>query len=145
MSLRNSRECAQRAQEHEAAAHLFAQSQNEWAAVCFFYSAYHYMRGALISDPVFGELTRLQSIKQDLIPDDRYAAKHQGRRGTGRPEFGVNDLVRLLYGSFSISYEALHQASLDVRYYRGFKGNLGALEGHLTAIREAATTGQLVA
>lgn len=68
----------------------------EWAAVAYFYSAYHRVRAALLDDPVFDDMSRLKRVDPQLLPSDRDTAFHTGRRRGQAPEFGVNDLVLLL-------------------------------------------------
>lgn len=117
---------------------------DEWAAVCWFYSAYHYVRSALIADPIFDDLTRLQSVHQHLVPDDRHVTRHKGRRG-GAPELGVNEVVLKLYPAIAGPYDKLHQASIDVRYERGLRGNLSQLRPLLSAIENDQVEGRLLA
>lgn len=129
----------QRAKRHLKVAKALDSAGDEWAAVCYFYAAYHLIRGALLSDPIFNELGRCQSKHADLLPEDRFTARHKGRRNTsaGR-EWGLNELTQILYPHISQSYERLHQASIDVRYGKGLRGTLEPLRLAIAAIEKAA-------
>ena len=99
----------------EASEALRIAAGHQWAAVCYFYSAYHLGRAALETDWIFKDLGALKDLDDQLIPDDRYATKHQMRRGSER-SFGVNDLMGILYPKIRSSYLELHGASTGVRY-----------------------------
>lgn len=125
---------------HEAADH-------GWAAVCYFYSAYHLARAALISDPIFDDWDALRAVDPGLIPEDRYATKHQMRRGSEK-DHGVNDLVALLYPPIRTPYVELHGASTAVRYKMGtstslddLRSELDFIEGHLLEHERLPTLG----
>lgn len=91
-----------------------------WACVVGFYAAFHSARWALQCDRRFDDEDTLEAIHPHLRPNDRRPAKHKARRGPGpMADFGVNDLVLLLYPKASKSYELLHQASIEVRYNQG--------------------------
>ena len=100
----------------------------EWAAVCYFYAAYHLARHALRTDPIFDDVTALQRIQRDLLPDHRETEKHQGRfRREGPRDYGINELLLTLYPKVVGKYEKLHQASIAVRYDGGLTGLTTAL------------------
>ena len=84
-----------------------------------FYAAYHSARWGLQCDARFDDLDSLKRLHPDLIPDDRRTAKHKARRRSNAPDFGVNDLVLLMYPTAAPAYEQLHQASIEVRYNQG--------------------------
>ncbi|GAB3092279.1 hypothetical protein [Isoptericola nanjingensis] len=134
----------ERAERHKVVGDALAEAGDEWAAVCYFYAAYHLMRHALRTDPIFDDPTRLAAVSPDLAPELREVARHQGRRGATR-EYGVNDLVRLLYGNETAKvYGRLHYASIAVRYEDGLRGKpLGQLREELDTIRLAHAQGQL--
>lgn len=117
-----------------------------WGCVACFYAAFHVARWAMLMDRRFDDLTALKAIHPHLQPDDRRTNKHKARRGSagGTPDFGVNDLVLLLYPSASRSYERLHQASIEVRYEKGDPAKLPSaeqLEEYMdTVYRVLATT-----
>lgn len=91
-----------------------------WACVIGFYAAYHSARWAIQCDPRFDDAATIRAVHPNLRPEDRRTAKHKARRGPGpQTDFGVNDLVLLLYPKASGAYEYLHQASIEVRYNRG--------------------------
>lgn len=125
---------------------LAGSGESEWAAVCFFYAGYHLVRAALLIDPVFSDPTRLSKLNVELTPEDRQTERHKGRKNTanGR-EWGINELVLLLYRAIAGPYDRLHQASIDVRYGRGLRGDVSDLREHLTTIEEAYAGGLLIA
>lgn len=108
---------------------------HQWAAVCYFYSAYHLARAALITDPLFGDLGVLKGLDDRLIPDDRFATKHQMRRGSERA-FGVNDLMGILYPQIRSAYLELHGASTGVRYGKGISTPVDELKAELDEIED---------
>lgn len=136
----------ERAGHHTAVGDGLAASDEGWAAVCYFYAAYHLVRASLIDDPIFDDPTLLSRVRPDLTPEDRFTSHHHGRKQTmnGR-DWGVNELVALLYRSLSRDYERLHQASLDVRYGAGLRGDVAPLRASLLVIQEAYTAGSIVA
>ncbi len=128
----------ERAERHEVIGDLLADAGDEWACVPYFYAAYHRVLHALSEDPVFDDPTRLSRVNRNLSIADRHVTRHHGRRKLG--EWGVNDLVTLLYRPIAVDYERLHAASIDVRYGGGFRGDLSdvrAALGHMKAEHEA--------
>jgi len=125
---------------------LAATGEEQWAAVCFFYAAYHLVKAALTSDSVFADPTRLSRLNPELTPADQAVSRHKGRRqsANGR-EWGVNELVALLYPGFARAYERLHQASIDVRYYGGLRATAADLECSLKQIEDGYAAGLLAA
>jgi hypothetical protein len=118
-ALRTAQLCLERAVAMKEAAERLADADEEWAAVCYFYSAYHTMKAAFIEDPVFDDPTRLSTFSTSLIPDDRYVTHHRGRMGSGPRKLGVNDIVQALYPKIAPHYIRLHMASIAVRYENG--------------------------
>lgn len=114
---------------------LFHAARHQWSAVCYFYSAYHLARGALRDDPIFSNLGELKQVNDRLIPDDRFAEKHQMRRGSEK-NFGVNDLVELIYPEIAVAYAELHGASVAVRYEQGTSIPVGDLAENLEDIEQ---------
>lgn len=92
---------------------------NEWFAVCYFYSAYHLIKAALIRDPIFDSATDLSRIDVNLTPAHRWTTRHQGRVQQGSRDPGINDIVVKLYNGISVEYRRLHSASVNVRYSDG--------------------------
>lgn len=90
----------------------------EWSRVAAFYSAYHAMKAALLSDPVFREPTKLAAINAHISMESRLATHHQGNLARGRG-LGVTELVRYIYRPFYARYLMLHGASISVRYGDG--------------------------
>lgn len=120
-----------------------AGASEPWSTVAYFYSAYHAMKAAFLSDPVFNDLSKLKSIDQNLMPDDKYSQKHKIRRG--QPGFGVNDLVQLLYPSKVADYERLHQSSLGIRYGQGVVYPIEHIAEMASGVIDARVRGMLVA
>lgn len=104
---------------------LLLEAGDEWGAVCLFYAAYHAVKAALLEDTVFDTIDACQAVNRDLLPQDRDTTRHNGRRRTssGR-EWGINELVLLLYRPAAGTYEKLHQASIDVRYGDGLRASI---------------------
>ena len=136
-----------RAARHIVIGSALADAGDEWAAVPMFYSAYHFVKAALLVDPIWWDIQRLQGTRPDLIPDDRFTKRHHGHRQTGRPrEWGINELVLVLYPSIARDYEQLHVASIDVRYHEGLpSGALPDLRAAMDRIRAASESGALTA
>jgi len=136
----------QRANRHLATGDVLAgKDECDWAAVCYFYAAYHLIRASLISDPIFEHPTLLSRINADLTMEDRHVTRHHGnKRGEHGRLWGVNDLVLLLYTPLAGSYERLHQASVDVRYGAGLRGDLAPIRDSLAAIAVAYEAGDIV-
>ncbi|WP_298589490.1 hypothetical protein [uncultured Kocuria sp.] len=134
-----------RVQEHLSTGQMLMGQRNDWAGVCFFYAAYHQMCAALVSDPIFQDEARLTSINVYLTRMDCYAEHHQGHPKRGRG-YGISDLVRILYRTYSPMYEQLHSASNDVRYHAGLgMTSLEELEEHVSCITQAFNDGKLLA
>lgn len=117
---------------------------NEWAAVAYFYSAYHVVKAAIETDPIFNDLTRLSRVDPKISLSDHLATHHKGNPSNGRP-YGVNDLVRLLYGSeLYRHYSRLHSASVGVRYKDGLAPySLDGLQSSVGLIRSSFDQGDL--
>lgn len=129
-----------RARAHAAAGD--AMPDQEWAAVCWFYSAYAFMRSAIEADPVWNDPSLLAKASPVLQLADRHTTRHKGRGGRNTREPGVNDIVRMLYPQISPSYEALHQASIAVRYGTGLDTTrLPLLRDRLRQIETAYAAG----
>lgn len=111
-----------RAERHQVVGDALAAAGDEWAAVMWFYSAYHLIKAALLCDPIWFDLRSLTTLNVELTPGERFTGRHKGRRriGSNQPrEWGINDLVLVLYRPAAGFYERLHQASIDVRYGAG--------------------------
>lgn len=134
----------ERAARHRKIGDHLCEAGDEWGAVCYFYSAYHLVKHALLTDPIFDEPTALSRIDVTLQPDDRYTSRHHGRQREGQArEWGVNELVTRLYRPISASYERLHQASIAVRYGAGLALPLDRIVGAIEAVQNAHTAGEL--
>lgn len=125
-----------RASSHEQAAIRLSGSDEEWAAVCWFYSAYHLVRCAMRQDSRFDDPSALAKIDQRLCMEDRDTTRHKGRGGGTRAEVGINDIVRLMYRDCRSAYHKLHQASIDVRYGEGLKAEMATLMALHEQVRE---------
>jgi len=118
--LRTAELCLKRAVAMKQDAEQIEDVAPDLAAVAYFYAGYHTIKAAFIEDPIFDDLTRLQSLDPHLIPDDRYVTHHRGRLGGNGPrKLGVNDIVKILYPSIATRYVRLHMASIAVRYESG--------------------------
>lgn len=136
-----------RAARHDKIGRLLSESGDEWGAVALFYGAYHRVKAALITDPIWDDIGQLQAIHSDLVPDDRLIERHRGRRRSGAPrEWGINELVQTLYPEITRAYERLHQASISVRYGVGLReGALGDLAEASEEIKRLYDQGKLSA
>lgn len=133
----------QRADRHFVVGETLEQAGDEWAAVCYFYSAYHLLKAALQVDPVFDDLPRLASINRNLTIDDRHCSRHQGSRGLQSPVLGLNEVVGLLYPGISTEYRLLHAASVQVRYKAHLNTRVVDCRSYLGVIRKQFDEGQL--
>ena len=133
-----------RAYEHEGLGRLLAESNHDWAAVALFYAAYHHVKAALVEDVIFDDYDSCQALNPGLLPDDRFTTRHQGRKQTsaGR-EWGINELVLVLYRSAAGTYERLHQASVDVRYQSGLRASVAEVAALYDKFEELRATGAL--
>lgn len=133
-----------RAAEHEAVADVLAEAGHEWSAVCYFYAAYHRVKAALLEDTVFDSVDACQALHADLMPQDRYTSRHKGRRYTSQGrEWGINELVLVLYKSAVGKYERLHSMSNDVRYHDGLAGSVDDVRETYQAFKDLVTEGAL--
>lgn len=134
----------ERAARHRKVGDALCSAGDEWAAVCYFYSAYHLVQHALLSDPVFDNPTALTAIQPLLTPDHRYTHAHKGRQRSGHVrEFGVNELVLQLYRPIASKYNQLHQASIHVRYESGLVLQLDRVVAALQGVEAAHLAGEL--
>jgi hypothetical protein len=136
-----------RAERHRKVGKALLEAEDEWSAVCYFYSAYHLVRYALRSDPIFEDLDGLQRINKMLTLDERTTERHRGRLGQNKVrDWGINELVVALYRPVSGAYHRLHQASVTVRYEEGLiPETMNRVSGSLDKIWEAHETGSLKA
>lgn len=133
-----------RADRHFKVGDALHAAGDEWAAVCFFYSAYHVVKAALLTDAVFDDIGALKALNTNLTPDDRYSTRHQGARGLSSPVLGINEIVGLLYPGVAAQYRLLHMASVQVRYKDSLATTLDDCKEYSLAVRDAFETGQLV-
>lgn len=133
-----------RVQQFSDAGLTLASEGNEWGAVSLFYATYHQVRVALMEDPVFDDLSKLQRVNPYLQMSDRHAEHHQGNPARGARSYGVRDLVRVLYTPWYGRYHRLHSASIEVRYEAGLRQiELHELIEDASAIMEAYQSGLL--
>lgn len=118
-ALETSKACLERAIAIRETADRLLNQGDEWYVVCYFYSAYHVVRAALLEDPIFEDLGRLTARSAYLTMGDRLATRHQGYLAGGDRVLGINDIVRILYPQIAVEYRRLHSASIDVRYGEG--------------------------
>lgn len=139
-----------RADEHESLAGVLRDSGHEWAAVAYFYSAYHLVSAALLRDPIFTSPGRLAAASPALTMADQTATRHQGymqfgHGGRRTKIWGLNDLVALLYRPVWPFYAQLHEGSVDVRYGTGLRVPLEKIADAQRLIRDEFAAGTLVA
>lgn len=139
----------ERAAQHRAAGDTVAGGERpEWAAVCYFYAAYHLALYCIQSDPIFEDPKALARVDVNLTMEDRFTRRHKARiRQDVPPEWGVNALVRALYGMHIGSiYERLHQASVIVRYKGGLPADadVARFAEYLEEIEQGHAAGVLV-
>ena len=136
-----------RAAHHESVGKALAEAvQHEWAVVPYFYAAYHRVKHALLTDPVFDDVQRLHAMNPTLSPEHRFATVHQVRKSpTGPRDHGVNDLVLLLYRDTAGAYDKLHQASIAVRYEHGLVIPLDSVLEAFAKVKTAHEENRLVA
>lgn len=85
----------ERAQRHRKVGDALAAAGDEWAAVCYFYSAFHLVRHALRTDPIFDDPTALSRIRPDLRPELRDVERHHGRFGTYQRRVPLSPALRV--------------------------------------------------
>lgn len=125
-----------RARYHERVGDALRTSAGDsWAAVCYFYSAFHLARAAISTDPIWDDFGSMKAVHQDLLPRDQGTTAHNVRRNGDR-RFGLNDLVRILYPPIGIAYLHLHGASVGVRYEKGILTTLDDLRQDLDEISD---------
>lgn len=139
-----------RARHHLSNAKKIQSVCDDWAHVAAFYSAYHSVRHALMEDPVFRDLKRLQSVDPRLSIRMRETTHHSGNINTPRDP-GINQLVKLFYGrGFSHridhQYIDLHSTSVMIRYKDGaVQATVGESLSAAEMILERVSSGLLVA
>ena len=144
-SLRTAAKCEARAESFQETAVRLESLEDEWAAVCYFYAAYHLVKAAFIRDPVFDSLKALASIDGRLTMEDRFIERHQGRMSGRTRTLGVNDLVTMLYPKVSVAYRRMHMASINVRYGEGLRTiKLDSVLSDFATVRRAHESGALV-
>ena len=146
-SIRTEQGCLTRAISMQQTAELLWNQGDDWFAVCYFYAGYHTVRAAIMTDPIFDDLSRLQAKAAWLTIEDRYASAHQGRVAKGQPrKAGVNDIVRLLYPDIAAEYVRLHMASVEVRYQEGLRAiHRESAKQDFVAVRSAYLERRLIA
>lgn len=142
--LRTAKHCLERAVAMKEAAERIESVEHEWAAVSYFYSAYHTVKAAFIEDPIFTDLARLQAADPRLIMDDKFVTHHRARLGGGDRKLGVNEIVRILYPTIAARYHRLHMASIAVRYEGGLQAyEFAAVKEDYAAVADAYVNGEL--
>ena len=121
-------------EEHRDKANLFRRRANKYidardfdvANICSFYAAYHAMRYAILSDPIFDltdeEIYRKAS-KRGLHRDSKYNTHHSGHDKSGRG-IGQNQIIATLYPGRYRAYDDLHKLSIKARYVTDNKGEI---------------------
>lgn len=141
----SSHEHAVASERHARAASNPRPMKSEWAAVAYFYAAYHLVKQAILEDPIWQCPDKLTAKHPELRPNLAYVTRHHGqsaRRRRGRP-WGVNELVRLLYPSIYQSYVHMHRVSIEVRYLRRLRTPIRASTAHWAKIRAEFRAGRM--
>lgn len=146
-ALSTAAKCVGRADAFVQTARSLHDDADEWAAVCYFYAAYHLVHAAFISDTIFDSVARLSAVDSRFTLADRFATMHRGRRNDRERKPGVNDLVSKLYPQISFEYLELHQWSVNVRYNDGLEpsASIDAAQDYYERIRAAFDSGSLKA
>lgn len=131
-----------RSDRHAKMGEALLSAGDEWSAVMYFYAAYHKLKAALLEDPLFDHFDSCQAAHSDLLPEDRFTSRHSGRRGQNK-EWGLNELVRVLYRPASGPYHRLHTMSIDVRYNHGLVASLPVVESTWESFDEMCRAGVL--
>ncbi|EFJ78135.1 hypothetical protein [Rothia dentocariosa] len=113
-------QCKKKAIENLGEARNLTKQNSKWSYVVAFYAAYHAVKYALLTDPIFDDFQNLKSKDSSLVPEDRTATRHSKRAGSDQSP-GINDIVRVLYRTdcetpIYLEYFKLHSASIVVRY-----------------------------
>lgn len=133
-----------RAKDHAKLAAVMFDTEQEWSAVCGFYSAYHLIRASFLADPVFDDPHRLSKISLKIHPEDRYVSKHS-KGGLSSTSYGINEIVSTLYLEIRARYQRLHIASNTVRYGRGLKAiQLPSVQADLAELTRAFEAGEII-
>ena len=141
----SSDEHAVASERHARAAGELCPTSSDWAAVAYFYAAYHLVKQAILDDPIWLCPSLLAAKHPELQPSVSKVTRHSGgrqRRRRGRT-WGVNELVELLYPSIYQSYLLMHQASIEVRYQRGLRTPVRASAAHWAKIRAEFRAGRM--
>lgn len=111
--------------EHRTKANTFIRKAHKYIAkdpdiskICSFYAAYHAMRYAILSDPIFDltdEEIYQQTYVRGIYRDSKHNSHHSAAPKSGRG-IGQNQIVSILYKKWFQRYEELHKTSVHVRY-----------------------------
>jgi hypothetical protein len=142
----SSDEHAVASERHARSAGELCPTSSEWAAVVYFYAAYHLVKQAILEDPIWQCPSKLAAKHPELQPSVSKVTRHSGgkqrRRRRGRT-WGVNEVVELLYPSIYQSYLLMHQASIEVRYLRGLRTPVRVSAAHWAKIRAEFRAGRM--
>lgn len=117
--VRDARTHLERAIAHMETGDKLKELDDDWFAVCYFYSAYHMVKAAMHADPIFDDMKRCAAVDARITIESRLAEHHSGGHGKNGRTLGVNELVFKLYKGIRVPYTRLHAASIDVRYGSG--------------------------
>lgn len=144
--VRDQRMHLKRAIEHAEAGDRLKAVDDEWFAVCYFYSAYHMVKAAMQTDPIFDDAARCQAVDLRLTRESRYAEHHSGGAGVNGRTLGVNEIVFKLYHRIRVPYTRLHSASVSVRYGAGLEAiSPITVADDFNAVRKAYLADEIVA
>jgi hypothetical protein len=144
--IRDLRTHLERAVAHKETGDRLAAADDEWFAVCYFYSAYHAVKAAMHADPIFDDIARCAAVDAALSVDSRFAEHHSGGSGKNGRSLGVNDIVFKLYKGIRLPYTRLHMASIAVRYGSGLDTiSPVTVKDDFAAVCDAFSAGTIVA
>lgn len=132
-------------ERHARSASALCPVSGEWATVAYFYAAYHLVKQAILEDPIWQCPGELAARHPDLRPGSRKVTRHSGQRAgrRGQLNWGINDLVEVLYPSIHHAYTGMHEASIHVRYKRGSRLPLRASAEYWARIRAEYRAGRM--
>lgn len=107
-----------------------ATSDNDVANICSFYAAYHAMRVAILSDPIFNlseEAIFAQTGWKYMTPETKYNTHHIGAVSNGKVSgrgWGQNQVISSLYRNWFNDYDNLYKSSVKARYVEDYSGEI---------------------
>lgn len=136
-----------RSSSHQDAGDRLKALDDEWFAVCYFYSAYHMVKAAMLEDPIFDDIARCAAVHRNLSVDSRFTTHHSGGLAANGRSLGMNEIVMKLYKPIRVPYTRLHAASVAVRYGKDGLGEISpiSVNDDYVAVCRAYGAGLIVA